>query len=86
MPIYNSDHGRMVTREALSVLAEMSQNGSTHGKDPIVLPVADLRDYFAAQAMGAIVDLGLTPEQVAMTAYRVADAMLTARTKGQEQP
>lgn len=43
----------------------------------------DLRDYFAAKAMQAIVDSsiesGLTKEQIAESAYCIADAMMKAR-------
>lgn len=54
---------------------------------PVVLPV-DLRDYFAAQAMQAILhtsmraagsDGSVSFDLVAAAAYRMADAMLKAR-------
>lgn len=38
-----------------------------------------LRDYFAAKAMQAIVDVSHNPELFANHAYKVADAMLRAR-------
>lgn len=38
-----------------------------------------LRDYFAAKAMQAIVDVGHSPELFANHAYKIADAMLRAR-------
>lgn len=38
-----------------------------------------LRDYFAAKAMQAIVDVGHSPELFANHAYKIADAMLHAR-------
>lgn len=50
---------------------------------PVVLPV-DLRDYFAAKALGGPAvfnDEGFkrTPKEVAEVAYAMADAMLAAR-------
>jgi len=45
----------------------------------------DLRDYFAAKAMQGIVDssvdAGLETTQIADSAYRIADAMMKARTE-----
>jgi hypothetical protein len=45
----------------------------------------DLRDYFAAKAMQGIVDSsiesGLETTQIADSAYRIADAMMKARTE-----
>ena len=45
----------------------------------------DLRDYFAAKAMQGIVDSsiesGLETTQIADSAYRIADAMMEARTE-----
>jgi len=45
----------------------------------------DLRDYFAAKAMQGIVDssvdAGLETTQIADSAYRIADAMIKARTE-----
>lgn len=38
-----------------------------------------LRDYFAAKAMQAIVDVSHSPELFANHAYKIADAMLRAR-------
>ena len=44
-----------------------------------------LRDYFAAKAMQGIVDssidAGLETTQIADSAYRIADAMMKARTE-----
>lgn len=40
-----------------------------------------LRDYFAAKAMAAIVDVTHNPELFANHAYKVADAMIEARKK-----
>lgn len=40
---------------------------------------ANLRDYFAAKAMQAIVDVGHSPDLFANHAYKIADAMLRAR-------
>lgn len=40
---------------------------------------ANLRDYFAAKAMQAIVDVGHNPELFANHAYKIADEMLRAR-------
>ncbi|WP_144814125.1 hypothetical protein [Enterobacter sp. DE0047] len=42
-------------------------------------PGMSLRDYFAAKAMQAIVDVSHNPELFANHAYKVADAMLRAR-------
>ncbi|WP_031524463.1 hypothetical protein [Siccibacter colletis] len=42
-------------------------------------PGMTLRDYFAAKAMQAIVDVGHSPELFANHAYKIADAMLRAR-------
>jgi len=45
----------------------------------------ELRDYFAAKAMQGIVDSsvesGLETSQIADSAYRIADAMMKARTE-----
>jgi hypothetical protein len=45
----------------------------------------DLRDYFAAKVMQGIVDssveAGLETTQIADIAYRIADAMMKARTE-----
>jgi hypothetical protein len=45
----------------------------------------DLRDYFAAKALQGIVDssveAGLETTQIADAAYRIADAMIKARTE-----
>jgi hypothetical protein len=45
----------------------------------------ELRDYFAAKAMQGIVDssvdAGLETSQIADSAYRIADAMMKARTE-----
>jgi hypothetical protein len=45
----------------------------------------ELRDYFAAKAMQGIVDssvdAGLETTQIADSAYRIADAMMKARTE-----
>ena len=45
----------------------------------------ELRDYFAAKAMQGIVDssvdAGLETTQIADSAYRIADAMIKARTE-----
>lgn len=38
-----------------------------------------IRDYFAAKAMQAIVDVGHSPDLFANHAYEIADAMLRAR-------
>ena len=50
----------------------------------------DLRDYFAAKAMeGFLVDLSCEPEHlpsIAVSAYMMADAMMEARRKQDEQP
>ena len=54
---------------------------------PIVAETPDLRDYFAAKAMQALltgVDIaagGLYPTDLAGYAYRYADAMLKARSE-----
>jgi hypothetical protein len=53
------------------------------------LPISDitLRDYFAAKALGsllnvlAIKNLEVTPENIAALAYKRADAMLEERSK-----
>ncbi|KGB00633.1 hypothetical protein DR73_502 [Enterobacteriaceae bacterium ATCC 29904] len=42
-------------------------------------PGMTLRDYFAAKAMQAIVDVGHSPDLFANHAYKIADAMLRAR-------
>lgn len=39
----------------------------------------DLRDYFAAKAMQALIDDDVFFEDVASSAYEVADAMMEAR-------
>jgi hypothetical protein len=42
----------------------------------------DLRDYFAAKAMEGLYcdpEIAMTIEQIAMYAYKVADAMMEAR-------
>lgn len=44
-------------------------------------PGMTLRDYFAAKAMAAIVDVRHNPELFANHAYKVADAMIEARKK-----
>lgn len=41
----------------------------------------DLRDYFAAKAMQALIDDDVFFEDVASSAYEVADAMMEARGK-----
>jgi hypothetical protein len=41
----------------------------------------DLRDYFAAKAMQAILSDGLDPIDTARFAYAYADAMMKAREK-----
>ena len=60
-------------------------------KNPSAFPVPDgasygmdLRDYFAAKAMQAIINKGLMssfPNDTAEDAYRFADALLKARSK-----
>ena len=47
----------------------------------------DLRDYFAAKAMQAMIaepSLKATPEEFAQRSYMVADAMIKAREKTNE--
>jgi hypothetical protein len=39
----------------------------------------DLRDYFAAQAMQRLIDLITHKKDVAINAYKIADAMIEAR-------
>jgi len=39
----------------------------------------DLRDYFAAQAMQRLIDLITHKKDVAINAYKIADAMMEAR-------
>ena len=41
----------------------------------------ELRDYFAAKAIIGLVTSVITDEQLASTAYKVADAMMEARKK-----
>jgi hypothetical protein len=41
----------------------------------------ELRDYFAAKAIIGLINSALTNEQLASTAYEVADAMMEARKK-----
>lgn len=48
------------------------------------LPGMDLRDWFAGLAMEGIIYEGVTPEQTAKVAYRMADAMMKARENKNE--
>ena len=48
------------------------------------LPGMDLRDWFAGLAMEGIIYEGVTPEQTAKAAYRMADAMMKARENKNE--
>jgi hypothetical protein len=41
----------------------------------------ELRDYFAAKAINGLINLDISNEQLASTAYAVADAMMEARKK-----
>jgi len=62
---------------------------TTHTKEPIeqkekqkatlLLDELDLRDYFAAKAMQALIDLRPVNDAMVVEAYKVADAMLKAR-------
>ncbi len=50
-----------------------------HNSDWDSQPGMTLRDYFAAKAMQAIIDVSHPPELFANHAYKIADAMLKAR-------
>ena len=50
----------------------------------VQIPVADLRDYFAAKWLVNITiypGAAVTPEKVAADCYRIADALLKERAK-----
>jgi len=49
-------------------------NGHSQNQDGM-----DLRDYFAAQAMQRLIDLITHKKDVAINAYKIADAMMEAR-------
>jgi len=46
----------------------------------------DLRDYFAAQAMQALIDNDGLFSEIPTQAYEIADAMMKAREVKHEQP
>jgi len=48
-------------------------------KQPSYQTGMDLRDWFAGLAMEGIIYEGVTPEQTAKAAYRMADAMMKER-------
>lgn len=51
-----------------------ADNGQSENQDGM-----DLRDYFAAQAMQRLIDLITHKKDVAVNAYKIADAMMEAR-------
>jgi len=53
-------------------------------KQPSYQTGMDLRDWFAGLAMEGIIYEGVTPEQTAKAAYRMADAMMKARENKDE--
>jgi len=53
-------------------------------KQPSYQTGMDLRDWFAGLAMEGIIYEGVTPEQTAKAAYRMADAMMKARENRNE--
>lgn len=59
-------------------VVERDEKGHLHGFE-ISSGGMTLRDYFAAKAMQAIVDVSHSPELFANHAYKIADAMLRAR-------
>jgi len=53
-------------------------------KQPSYQTGMDLRDWFAGLAMEGIIYEGVTPEQTAKAAYRMADAMMKERENKDE--
>lgn len=51
-----------------------ADNGHSENQDGM-----DLRDYFAAKAMQRLIDLITHPKDVAINAYKIADAMIEIR-------
>ena len=57
-----------------------------HGEYRLPWQGMTLRDYFAAHALsGLVVNRSMFPQEWAEAAYEMADAMLAAREKGNEE-
>lgn len=64
-----------------STFGKHSSNSGDTGTTYVATDGMELRDYFAAAAMTGVVRARSDADNIAVTAYEIADAMLEARKK-----